>query len=42
MKKVANENLNAKLALNYDDGDSFEAAGNDGSFNGFLRLDASF
>ena len=36
------ENLNAKLALNYDDGDSFEAAGEDGSFNGFLRLDASF
>ncbi|GAA2885395.1 hypothetical protein GGQ99_005044 [Aminobacter niigataensis] len=32
------ENLNAKLAVNYDDGDSFE----DGSFNGFLRLDASF
>ncbi|WP_406873500.1 porin [Aminobacter sp. P9b] len=32
------ENLNAKLALNYDDGDSFV----DGSFNGFLRLDASF
>jgi hypothetical protein len=32
------ENLNAKLAVNYDDGDSFT----DGSFNGFLRLDASF
>jgi hypothetical protein len=32
------ENLNAKLAINYDDGDSFT----DGSFNGFLRLDASF
>ncbi|WP_439500603.1 porin [Aminobacter ciceronei] len=36
------ENLNAKLAINYEDGDSFEAAGDDGSFNGFLRLDASF
>ncbi|MBT1155256.1 porin [Aminobacter anthyllidis] len=36
------ENLTAKLALNYDDGETFEAAGADGSFNGFLRLDASF
>ncbi|WP_395447568.1 porin [Aminobacter sp. UC22_36] len=32
------ENLNAKLAVNYDDGDSFT----DGSFNGFLRLNAEF
>ena len=32
------ENLNAKLAVNYGDGDSFD----DGSFNGFLRLDAAF
>ncbi len=38
------ENLNAKLALNYGDGDSgrFNDANGDGSFNGFLRLDASF
>ncbi|WP_432288974.1 porin (plasmid) [Aminobacter sp. BA135] len=33
------ENLNAKLALNYNDGDSYPV---DGSFSGFLRLDASF
>ncbi len=32
------ENLNAKLAVNYFDGDSYA----DGSFQGFLRLDASF
>ncbi|AMS43552.1 porin [Aminobacter sp. NyZ550] len=32
------ENLNAKLAVNYDDGDNYA----DGSFSGFLRLDASF
>jgi len=32
------ENLNAKLAVNYNDGDSYA----DGSFSGFLRLDASF
>ncbi|WP_269932283.1 porin [Aminobacter sp. HY435] len=32
------ENLDAKLAVNYEDGDSYS----DGSFNGFLRLDASF
>jgi len=32
------DNLNAKLAVNYVDGDSYA----DGSFNGFLRLDASF
>ncbi|MGF7007359.1 porin [Aminobacter sp. BE322] len=36
------ENLNAKLALNYTDGDTFEDAGSDGVFSGFLRLDASF
>ncbi|WP_395447559.1 porin [Aminobacter sp. UC22_36] len=33
------ENLNAKLAVNYNDGDSYPV---DGSFSGFLRLDASF
>ena len=33
------ENLNAKLALNYNDGDSYV---DDGEFSGFLRLDASF
>ena len=32
------ENLNAKLAINYTDGDNFA----DGVVNGFLRLDASF
>ncbi len=32
------ENLDAMLAVNYYDGDSFE----DGGFAGFLRLDASF
>jgi len=32
------QGLDAKLALNYNDGDSFT----DGSFSGFLRLDASF
>ena len=32
------ENLNAKLAVNYTDGDNFA----DGVVNGFLRLDASF
>ena len=32
---------NAKLAVNYTDGDSYEAA-DEGSFGGFLRLDASF
>ncbi|MEJ6781432.1 porin [Aminobacter sp. Piv2-1] len=32
------ENLNAKLAVNYNDGDSYD----DGAFSGFLRLDASF
>ncbi|WP_269932284.1 porin [Aminobacter sp. HY435] len=32
------ENLNAKLALNYDDGENYA----DGVFSGFLRLDASF
>ncbi|KQU65622.1 porin [Aminobacter sp. DSM 101952] len=38
------ENLNAKLALNYGDGDTgrFNDVNGDGSFNGFLRLDASF
>ncbi|MFB9345432.1 porin, partial [Aminobacter aganoensis] len=40
------ENLSAKLALNYNDGDSYEATvanpDNDGVFSGFLRLDASF
>ncbi|MEJ6782493.1 porin [Aminobacter sp. Piv2-1] len=42
------ENLNAKLALNYNDGDSYEGIDpvtgveRDGSFSGFLRLDASF
>ncbi|WP_244487888.1 porin [Aminobacter sp. DSM 101952] len=34
------ENLSAKLALNYNDGDSYVAT--DGVFSGFLRLDASF
>jgi hypothetical protein len=32
------ENLNAKLAVNYNDGDSYA----DGEFSGFLRLDAAF
>ncbi|CAN7659567.1 porin [Aminobacter sp. LjRoot7] len=41
------ENLNAKLALNYNDGDSYQdnpltAVKEDGAFSGFLRLDASF
>ncbi|CAN7292450.1 porin [Aminobacter sp. LjRoot7] len=36
------ENLNAKLALNYVDGDTFEDAGEDGAFTGFLRLNAEF
>lgn len=40
------ENLSAKLALNYNDGDSYKATianpANDGVFSGFLRLDASF
>ncbi|WP_378943591.1 porin [Mesorhizobium sp. ANAO-SY3R2] len=34
------QNLDAKLAVNYTDGDSYKAT--DGSFGGFLRLDASF
>jgi outer membrane receptor for monomeric catechols len=34
------QNLDAKLAVNYTDGDSYKAT--DGSFAGFLRLDASF
>lgn len=38
--------LSAKLALNYNDGDSYKATianpANDGVFSGFLRLDASF
>ncbi|MBE1208560.1 porin [Aminobacter carboxidus] len=33
------ENLSAKLAVNYNDGDSYPL---DGSFSGFLRLDAAF
>ncbi|GAA4131360.1 porin [Aminobacter aganoensis] len=33
------ENLRTKLAVNYNDGDSYPT---DGSFSGFLRLDASF
>ena len=32
------ENLDAKLAVNYNDGDTYS----DGVFSGFLRLDASF
>ncbi|MDI6026469.1 porin [Corticibacterium sp. UT-5YL-CI-8] len=39
------ENLDAKLALNYYDGDSYDVENGgdgDGHFNGFLRLDASF
>ena len=38
------ENLNAKLALNYGDGDTsaYRRANGDGSFFGFLRLDAEF
>ncbi|MGF7006389.1 porin [Aminobacter sp. BE322] len=37
------ENLDAKLAINYNDGDTFEALNNgDGVFSGFLRLDAAF
>ncbi|MBE1203117.1 porin [Aminobacter carboxidus] len=32
------ENLTAKLAVNYNDGESYA----DGAFSGFLRLDASF
>ncbi|PWK75690.1 porin [Aminobacter sp. AP02] len=36
------ENLDAKLALNYYDGDTFDDFGNGGGFAGFLRLDAAF
>ncbi|MBD0415856.1 porin [Oryzicola mucosus] len=37
------ENLDAKLALNYFDGDTWDRVNDgDGSFAGFLRLDASF
>ncbi|PWK73950.1 porin [Aminobacter sp. AP02] len=36
------ENLNAKLAINYFDGDTFDNFGRGGGFNGFLRLDATF
>ncbi|PWK75689.1 porin [Aminobacter sp. AP02] len=36
------ENLDAKLALNYFNGDTLERTANGGGFAGFLRLDASF
>ncbi|MBD0415855.1 porin [Oryzicola mucosus] len=37
------ENLDAKLALNYNDGDTYDEYNDgDGVFSGFLRLDASF
>ncbi|PWK74066.1 porin [Aminobacter sp. AP02] len=37
------ENLDAKLAVNYNDGDTFKNSNNgDGVVSGFLRLDAAF